>query len=285
MALIVGGERIDDSEIQREVERLRPHHERVFKDKDSKERQTQLYDWCRENVIEKVLLNQQAKKSGMQIPQQEVERLFEETTRQCGGPEQLHKLFETDDETKIKEQMQLNIKVHKLLEDACRDLPAPSNEAVGRFYEQNKEQFKSAEQVRVAHIVKYIGARTDEETAHSIMRKAQDELSGGAIFEMLVSKYSDCLENGGDLGYITRGQMVEEFEDVAFNLAVDQVSGVFRSRFGFHIAKVYDRKPSDVVPLEDVKDLIVKELEEQIRDKAVDEYIDHLKSQAEIEQI
>jgi len=51
MAFIVNGERIEDSVIKQEVERLRPDYERVFVDQEPKERETQLLDWSRENVI------------------------------------------------------------------------------------------------------------------------------------------------------------------------------------------------------------------------------------------
>ena len=58
MTLIVNGEKIEDSLIQQEVERLRPHYEKVFRDQDPKEQKAQLFDWSRENVIERLLINQ-----------------------------------------------------------------------------------------------------------------------------------------------------------------------------------------------------------------------------------
>ena len=134
----------------------------------------------------------------------------------------------------------------------------------------------------MAHIVKYVNWQTDEETAYNAIKEAQDELKN-ASFEMVVDKHTDCADNGGDLGYITRGQMVEEFEDVVFNLGSGDVSDIFRSRFGFHIAKVYDRRPSEVADLKEVKEQIINTLQEQMRSKTIDEYIDSLKEKAKIE--
>ncbi|MHC4572606.1 MAG: peptidylprolyl isomerase [Planctomycetota bacterium] len=284
MALIVSGEKIEDSVIQQEVEHLRPHYEQVFKDKDPKEREAQLLDWSRENVIERVLLNQHAKKHGKPIPQADVEAAFEEVIRRSGG-ERLKEKFASSDEKKIKEQIELQMKVERALQDACKDLPELSKEAISEFYEENKEQFKSPEQIRVAHIVKHISGQTDESTTHGAILQAADDLKQGAAFEMLVAKYSDCPDNGGDLGYITRGQMVEEFEDVVFNLGTGEVSQVFRTRFGFHIAKLYDRKQPVIPPLGEVKDQVVRELKEQIRNNAVDQFIDRLRRDAKIEEV
>jgi len=285
MALIVNGEKIEDWVIQQEVERLRPDYERVFRDQEPEEQKSQLFDWSKENVIERVLVNQEAKRRGVQIPKAEIESTLADMKRQYGNGERFSKEIGAEDDGKIKEGIELQMRVERLLQDVCKGVPEPSEKAVLEFYEENKEQFKSAEQVRVGHIVKHINWQTDEKTAHNVIRKAQDELKNGAVFEMLVAKYSDCPENGGDLDYITRGEMVEEFEDVVFNLGVGEESGVFRTRFGYHLAKLYDRKPAVIRSLKEVKDQVVEELKEQMRSKAIDDFVDRLKDKAKIEEI
>jgi parvulin-like peptidyl-prolyl isomerase len=109
-------------------------------------------------------------------------------------------------------------------------------------------------------------------------------LTNGASFETVVDKYTDCADSGGDLGFVSRGQMVEEFEDVVFNLGEGQISDVFRSRFGFHIAKVYTRQPAAVPPLEEIKDQVTEAVNEQMRSAAIDAFIDQLRSKATIEE-
>ena len=284
MAIIVNGEKIEDSAIQQEAERLRPDYERVFTDQDPKEREAQLLDWSRENVIERVLINQEAKENGEKIPEAEVESAVAKLKEQYGDQEQFDKEFGGENGKKIRADIESQMRVEQRLKQACKDLPKPSQSAIQEYYEKNKEQFRSSEQARVAHIVKYVNWQTDEETAHNAISQAHDELKNGAPFETIVDKYTDCGDNGGDLGYVTRGQMVEEFEDVVFNLGVGQISDVFRSRFGFHIAKVYERKPAAVPSLEEVKDQITSTLQEQIQGKAIDDFIDELKAKAKIEE-
>lgn len=72
----------------------------------------------------------------------------------------------------------------------------------------------------------------------------KSKIDNGECFETLAKKYSKCPsgENGGDLGYFERGQMVKEFEDTAFNLPVGKVSDPIKTQFGWHIIKVYDKK-------------------------------------------
>jgi len=285
MAIIVNGERIEDSAIQQEVERLRPDYERVFADQDPKEREAQLLDWSRENVIERVLINQEAKKNGDKIPHEQLESALAKIKEQYADPQQLYKDFDAQDDEKIKKDIEVQIRIEQRLNQVCKNVPNPSQAAIREYYEENKEQFKSDERVRVAHIVKYVNWQTDEETAYRQICQAQDELKTGAAFEAVVDKYTDCADNGGDLGYVTRGQMVEEFEDVVFNLGIGQISDIFRTRFGFHIAKVYGREPGTVPGLEEVKGRITDALKDQMRSEAIDEFIDQLKSKAKIEEI
>ncbi len=285
MALNVNGEKIEDSAIKQEVERLRPDYERVFSDQDPKEREAQLTDWSRENVIERVLINQEAKENGEKILEDQIESALAKLKEQYTDPEQLYKALGVKDDGDIKKQIEMQMRVEQRLNEACKDLPEPQQAAVQEYYQENKEQFKTSESARVAHIVKYVNWQTDEETAYNAIQEAHDELKNGAAFETVVDKYTDCSDGGGDLGYVVKGQMVEEFEDVVFNLGLGEVSDIFRTRFGFHIAKVYDRKLAAVPELEKVKEEIVNALQEKMRGKAIDDFIDGLKNKAKIEDI
>jgi peptidyl-prolyl cis-trans isomerase C len=283
MSLIVNGERIEDTEIQQEAERLRPRYEEVFADKASEDREAQLREWSRENVIERVLLRQEAKASETDIPAEEVEGALARLKEQYEEAEALYKALGVDSDEKVKETIELQMKTERKINEIYENAPDPSDEAVRRHYDENKENFKSDEQVRVAHIVKYVNWQTDEATAVKLITEAHDEIKKGVAFETVVDKYTDCGDSGGDLGYVARGQMVEEFEDVVFNLSPGHVSDVFRSRFGFHVAKVYDRRPPAVAEFNAVKKQIVDELKEQMKEQALGDHLDALKSQATIE--
>ncbi|MFB0524052.1 MAG: peptidylprolyl isomerase [Phycisphaerae bacterium] len=285
MALIVNGEKIEDAVIQKEAERLRPDYEKAFADMDPKEREAQLFDWSKENVLERVLLNQAVNKSGEKIPLDQVEAVLARFKKQYKDQQELYKDFNVEDDEKMKEAIELIIKTDRKFDELCEDLPKPTQDDIEQHYEENKEQFRSADQVRVAHIVKYVDWQTDDSTAYNAIKQAQEELKNGASFEVVVDKYTDCADSGGDLGYVSRGQMVEEFEDVVFNLSIGQVSDIFRTRFGFHIAKVYERKAGIITSLNEVKKEIVDDLTYQRRDEVINEFIDQLKSKAKIEEI
>lgn len=283
MALLVNGERIEDSAIYKEAERLRSDHEKAFQDMMPEERETQLLGWSKENLIEKTLLQQEVKNSEPKIPENRLEAIIANLKKECKDPLELYQEFDVQDDEALKDSIELIIRTERKLEKLLENIPNPSNDTIRQYYDQNKEQFKTGEKVRVAHIVKYVDRDTDESIAYATINQAYNELKNGAPFEIVVDKYTDCADQGGDLGLITKGQMAEEFEDIVFNLAVGQVSNIFRSRFGFHIAKVYARYPEAISDLEEVKDHITNILKEKIRENTVYEFIDSLKSKAKIE--
>ena len=96
-------------------------------------------------------------------------------------------------------------------------------------------EYGYATQVRASHIL----VNTKQE-ADLIKSKIND----GESFETLAKRYSKCPsgQQGGDLGYFERGQMVKPFEDAAFSLPVGKVSEPVQTQFGWHLIKVSDRK-------------------------------------------
>ena len=118
--------------------------------------------------------------------------------------------------------------------------------------------------------------RADEYFGHAQIVTA---LGCGEVGEELLA---ECFHRN-QRGCCLLRRMVEEFEDVVFNLGTNQVSDIFQTRFGYHIAKVYDRKPQAIPQLKDVEEQIVNDLKRQMADEAVDRFVDDLKSTAKIE--
>ena len=118
-----------------------------------------------------------------------------------------------------------------------------------KFYDQNKEKFKTGDQIKASHIL----LKTEKE--------AQDvlaQLKAGGKFEDLARKYSvdPAGAKGGDLGWFGKGSMIPEFEKVAFALKEGETSGIVKTKFGYHIIKLTGKRAAGVLPLAEVKDQI-----------------------------
>jgi len=107
----------------------------------------------------------------------------------------------------------------------------------------------------------------------------------GADFAALAAKSSDCpsKQNGGDLGFFSRGQMVKSFEDAAFSQQKDAIGPVVETQFGFHIIQVVERRSAQTMKLEgETKQQVTTFLETQKQKAAFESLIKRLKAGANI---
>lgn len=284
MGMIINGQVVKSTMIQQEVDNLRPEYEKAFSEMETGEREHQLHDWARENVVERILLQQAAeKRDDLKVPDNDVQEAVKKIKESAEDPQALCKQMSCDSEADIEPTVALSLKTEKLVEEIRATAPAPSKDQIEQYYQEHKEDFKTPESVTCAHIVKHVNWQCNEAQAAEAMREAKAELDQGTPFASVAAKFSDCPDNGGSLGQIHRGQMVEEFEDIIFNLGPDQVSDIFQTRFGYHIAMVYDSQPATIAPMVDVKEDIEKLLHEQLKTDRVYAYIDELKEEATIE--
>lgn len=121
------------------------------------------------------------------------------------------------------------------------------------FYNENKESFKTPETVVASHILV-----ETEEKANEIL----EEINGGVSFEDAAVKYSSCpsKEQGGNLGQFSRGQMVPEFEDVAFEMAIDSISAPVKTQFGYHIIKLVEKNEEELSKFDEIKSQIMQQV-------------------------
>lgn len=281
--LYVNGQEIADTEIEQEIERMRPQYEKAFADQSESERTKQLRDWSRENVIERVLLQQAAAHKAKDVPDEVLNAAFNRFVDECGGKEEFFQTSEHS-EAQIRHELAAQLRLERLMQIITDDLPQPNVKEIQQYFQQNQQKFTIPEMVRAAHIVMHPTTETDLQAIEKQMQQILEQLRSGTDFAELAQQHSDCPDNQGDLGYFARGKMVQEFEDVVFNLPPGQISDVFQTEFGFHIAKVLDKRPPLPAQLEDVQQIILKELTEQARQKAMEDFVDAEKDKAVIEE-
>ncbi|WP_130807559.1 peptidylprolyl isomerase [Senegalia massiliensis] len=160
-----------------------------------------------------------------------------------------------DEEAEFKLEME-RAKSSLLKQYAMRSLLSgadASEEEVTEYYNENKESFKEGQQAKAKHIL----VESKEEA-----EKALSEIKEGLSFEEAAKKYSTCpsKEKGGDLGYFTKGRMVPEFEEKAFDMEVGEISEPVKTQFGYHIIKLEDKKEEKQLLLDEVRDQIKQQL-------------------------
>jgi peptidyl-prolyl cis-trans isomerase C len=138
------------------------------------------------------------------------------------------------------------------------NIPTPSDAEIRTYYEQHPAEFRSGEELHVKQILVH-----DEAVANEIAQKLHD----GASFDELSSQYSLApnAKKGGEIGYVSRGELPKMFEDEIFALKPGSVSGVIRTDASFHIFKVEDRRPPGVIDLQTALPVI----RERLKDDAI----------------
>jgi peptidyl-prolyl cis-trans isomerase C len=147
--------------------------------------------------------------------------------------------------------------------------------AMRQLYDEATKQMKSEQEVRARHIL----VETEDE-AKTILA---DLKKGGDFAEAAKAKSKDpsAKQEGGDLGYFTKDQMVPEFSEVAFKLDKGQLSDPVKSQFGWHIIKVEDKRERKPPAFEQVKD----QLENYLARKAQSEMITKLRADGKVERL
>lgn len=137
------------------------------------------------------------------------------------------------------------------------------------FYEANKKHYDRPERAKVRHILlRALSAepQDDEKTKALLDGYRSDILSGKSKFGDLAKKYSQdggSKDKGGELGWITRGEMVKEFEDAAFALKKGEITKPFKTQYGYHIAQLEDYEKAHSSTFAEVRDQVEKQYKKQ----------------------
>lgn len=146
------------------------------------------------------------------------------------------------------------------------------------YYNAQKGEFETPEQVKAAHILIRTGEGADEAIAkakmENIVQRLKKEDFGKVAAQ--VSEDPGSKAKNGDLGYFSKGRMVKEFEEAAFNTPVGKVSDIIKTPFGFHIIKVTDKKPAQTTSFEAAKNGIATKLLAEDKNTEVSKQLEEL---------
>lgn len=169
--------------------------------------------------------------------------------------------------------------IDALLEETLRGKSEVSENEVQQYYKENEDRFTEPKEVKIRHIL------VNSEPA---LKEVLEKLSKGESFAVLASTYNidRSREDGGNIGYIRRGQLAPsfgQFEEAAFSLRKKgDISEVIKTVYGYHIIQLEDRRGTVSRPLDQVKEKIRYFLQAKKRQDAYLEFVKEAKSKAKI---
>ncbi len=288
---IVNGEPISRTDFERQVAIA---HQRYLS-QGKKIDESQMGEFRKsilENLIDGELLYQESKKRGYIVDEEEVSNQFEGVKKQFSDDKEfqaaLNRMNYTPDS--LKEDIRRNIAVHNFVEkEIYSSITIPENES-REYYDKHPEAFSQPEQIRARHILILVPEGADEKADEKALNKIKDvqkKLQNGADFEELAKEYSEgpSAEQGGDLGFFQRGQMAKPFEVAAFALQPGEVSPIVKTRYGYHLIQVTDRRPQVTAPYKYMKNKIEEYLKQVKTQEELDALLKKIHAESKIERL
>lgn len=166
-------------------------------------------------------------------------------------------------------------------------IPQASDEECLQYFHQNPQRFKTSPLIEANHIL--IAAATDDAKARVeaklLAEQIIEQLKQQADFASLAQQFSACPSKttGGNLGQLSRGQTVPEFERQLLSATTGLQPYPIESRYGFHVVDIKNKIDGLSLPIEAVKAKISQYLNEKVRQKAIAQYIQTLIDAATID--
>lgn len=239
----VGKVKIMQADLEREMKNLPDFAQQLFKGSEGKER-------FLNELVKKELLYQEAIKRGLDK-----------------NAEYKHKV---EDFKKIT-------LIEQLLEKEIEAKTKVTDEDVKAYYDEHKEDFSPFNKIRLS----LIRVKTEEE-AKNILEK----LKKGEDFAKIAKESSidtNSAKNGGDLGFLARGQIAKEHQVIAVRLKKGEISNAIKTQQGYDIIKVTDKQVDKVIKFEKVRDFIFQRLSAEKQKEIFDSYVESLKKTYKVE--
>ncbi|MFC4769996.1 peptidylprolyl isomerase [Effusibacillus consociatus] len=196
-------------------------------------------------LIHQQVIEQVAKKNNITVTAQEIEPELEKLKKQFPSEETFHQSLVQDGIT--LEELKKEIRTHILLiKLAAKDVQVTEDE-IKKYYDEHGKDYGQKEQVKARHIL----VDTEAEA-----KAVLDRLKKGEDFAKIAkekSKDSTSAVKGGDLGFFEQGNMVPEFDKIAFTLKAGAISEPVKTDFGYHIIQVLEKKQATTPTLDQIR--------------------------------
>ena len=249
--------------------------------------QLQVESRALQELVRQVLYTQEASRRKVRVPEDKVNAEFD---AQYNALLENYQLTEADLASLLAGQGQTlsgwKAKVRASVAGQLRDQALraavvtplqPTDEELQAYFEKNISTYDKPEEIRASHILV-----ADQAEAQAILER----LKNGEDFAALAKESSTdtgSTQNGGDLGWFSRGKMVKEFEDAAFALQVGETSGIVQSQYGFHIIRATDRRAPSTPTLAEAKDQVKSDYTTEKQDQEFSAWYAKLYGLAKVE--
>ncbi len=288
---VVNNEVITLSEMNKAFEPYRERFAAGYRGEDQKKALDEARRSFLNRMVDNLLAEQEAKKTGISVQDEELEEALREIRAQHNlSEEEFSNLIAKEGMTlaEFKKNSREQLMRIKLIGREIKSKVVVTEEEIGEHYVKHREEYEGKESVRIRQILLLLPTGANPETKETLRAETEaihKQLLAGKPFEELCAKFSQGqgAEEGGDIGFIEKGTIVPEVESVAFSLPTGQFSPVIESPVGFHIIQVTDRRGAGIKAIKNVRAEIKKKIENEKLEKKLEEWFKQLRKKSNVE--
>lgn len=242
-----------------------------------------------DQAIERKLLYRQAQLAGMSVTDEQVEDRLNMIRKEYGSDAQFQEMTQeagamTEFRERLRQQV-MALSMARSKQTQFEKEAVVSESELRQYFQDHMDQFANQERVKVSRI--FLTAGTDpaeRQKARAQLEALKDELALGADFAQLAREHSQGPDaaNGGEVGWVIRGDLVPELESAAFSLEQGQVSDVIETEFGFSIVKVEEKAAAGTPEYDQVRTQIEPELRKQYAQERYKKWVEELRKRSRV---
>jgi foldase protein PrsA len=239
-----------------------------------------------EQIIDKTIVEQEAKQAGITVSDEELDFTLKEMKSRFKLDEtEMEKALKKQNMTEesFREQWRFQLLTQKLMEAKVKGNVAVTDQEIKEYYQQTYGDYEEGvSEIRIAHIL----ILNNGPDALRKATKIADEAKAGEDFPKLAKEYSQdtmSAQNGGDLGYFKKGDLVESLEFAVKDVQINEIVGPVESPGGYHIIKVLDKKDSKIGIPQSYSNEIRNTIYSQKAEEMLKNYLKNIKETAYIE--
>jgi len=241
-------------------------------------------------LIAAELIYQKAVSLGMKATDAEVQTEFAKTAKSFGSDAEMNLALANRgmDRAGFTRELGRSLSVAKYIQETISKKIVVAPAEPQEYYSTHQADFNHPELIRTSHILFMLPENVTSEQEKIALQRAEMVLARvkkGEDFAKLAKEYSmdATASNGGDVGMTPRGSLAPEYEEAAFALPVGGISGVVRTRIGYHIIKVTEKRKAGVAYFDEVKPSLTEFIKNQKTDAELEKVVDVLRRTAKIE--
>ena len=253
---VVNDEIVTDQDLQIVMAPVVAQYKTMYTGKEFEDKVQEARREFLNKVIDDKLILSEAKRLQITIKDVEVDEMITDVRSKFPSREAFISAIEEQGmtEKKLWNRFRDQLITQRLVSMEVKSRVSVSPGEVNEYYKANADEFKQGDRVRLQHILVRLNTRTEAE-AKALADEAASKLAAGEPFEDVAKKYSEGAESaeGGQMGWIEKGQLMGEIDEKVFALSAGQLSEPIKSSVGYHLFKVVERDRSTVKPLADVR--------------------------------